>query len=85
MGEQRNLTQENVKELTGVLDKMKETNKELEYRFFNQNEEQTEPDAPDMITLLKEIKNKVDALERKVSIIFDGHVLINGSFVQIKT
>jgi len=36
MGEQRNLTEENVEEMTTLLEKMKETNQDLEYRFFKQ-------------------------------------------------
>ena len=37
MGEQRNLTEENVEGLRAVLDKMQESNPELEYSFFKQN------------------------------------------------
>jgi len=62
---------------------MKETNKELEYRFFNQKNEQTKPDTPDTMTLIKEINDKINALERKIDIIFDGHILINGAFQKI--
>ena len=38
MGEQRNLTEENVDELQAQLEKMKETNPNLEYRFYEQGE-----------------------------------------------
>jgi hypothetical protein len=83
MGEQRNLTQENVEELTSVLEKMKKENKELEYSFHAQRTEQMALDAPDMITILKEIKDKVESLERKINLVFGEYVLINGSFRQI--
>ena len=39
MGEQRNLTEENIAELKKHLDKMKEANPDLEYRFFEQLQE----------------------------------------------
>jgi len=39
MGEQRNLTEENVEELKKHLERMKETNPDLEYRFFEQIEQ----------------------------------------------
>ena len=38
MGEQRNLTEENVEELKKHLKLMQETNPDLEYRFFKQKE-----------------------------------------------
>ena len=39
MGEQRNLTEENVDELKKHLDKMQKSNPDLEYRFFAQLQE----------------------------------------------
>jgi len=39
MGEQRNLTEENVEELKASLEKMHEENPNLKYRFFEQSEE----------------------------------------------
>jgi len=81
MGEQRNLTEENVEELKAHLKRMQQDNPDLEYRFFQQNEI-TKSDAPDT-KLLKEIKEKVDSLERKLDLIFDGHVLIDGVFREI--
>jgi len=38
MGEQRNLTEENVTDLRKHLEKMKEGNPELTYRFFKQDQ-----------------------------------------------
>ena len=43
-------------------------------------EETTQGDAPDTITIVKEIQQKVDLLERKINLIFGDHVLINGTF-----
>ncbi len=37
MGEQCNLTEENVQELTSVLEEMQKNNPDLEYHFFKQN------------------------------------------------
>ena len=81
MGEQRNLTQENVEELTRILEEMKKENKELQYSFFPQDQE--EADAPDALTLLKALHDKVNSLERKIDSIFDGHILLNGKFTKI--
>jgi len=39
MGEQRNLTEENVTDLIEHLKKMKEANPDLEYAFFKQTEQ----------------------------------------------
>jgi hypothetical protein len=78
MGEQRNLTENNVEFLKEKLEKMKETNPDLEYRFWEQDKEQGETE--DTISIVKEIREKLEALDRKVSLIFDGHVLINGEF-----
>ena len=80
MGEQSNLTEENVDELKAHLEEMKKDNPELEYRFFPQDEKSA--DASDTITLVKELLNKVDALDRKLDLIFDGHVLMDGHFVK---
>ena len=78
MGEQRNLTEENVEELTENLNKMKETNPDLEFRFFPQHNEEPleQEDQPSN----KKIFEKLEALERKIDHIFDGHVLMDGRF-----
>ena len=41
MGEQRNLTEENVTELKEHLERMQKDNPDLEYRFYKQQEERT--------------------------------------------
>lgn len=82
MGEQWNLTEENVDELGAHLARMQQENPDLEYRFFPQDEK-TEPDAPNTITIVKEIRESLGALERKLDLIFDGHVLIDGGFKKI--
>jgi len=78
MAEQR-LTEENVKELKTIFKQMQEENPDLEYWFFPQKQE-TKSDMLEMITIAKEIKEKLDSLERKFDLIFDfdGHVLIDG-------
>ena len=82
MGEQRNLTEENVDELKEHLERMQETNPELEYRFFIQ-EEEPKKEPPDVRTSLDEIRDDVDALYRKIDLIFGDHVLIQGRFTRI--
>jgi len=77
MGEQRNLTEENVDELRKRFERMQKTNPDLEYRFFEQDEiEDVMPSNQDILDELEDIKRKLD-------LIFDGHILINGSFRKI--
>ena len=56
MGEQRNLTDENVSELRKHLERMQKQNPELEYRFFNQAQEESEIEK--LRTELEEIKRR---------------------------
>lgn len=66
MGEQRNLTEENVEGLTALLDKMRE------------------PQQPDGISSEHRILlEKLEAIERKLDMIFGSNVLINGKFLNI--
>ena len=77
MGEQRNLTEENVDELRKRLERMQKTNPDLEYRFFEQDEiEDVMPSNQDILDELEDIKRKLDLIFD----IFDGHILIDGSF-----
>jgi len=59
---------------------MQKENPDLEYWFFPQKEE-TESDTLELIEITKEIKEKLDSLERKLNLIFDfdGHVLVDGA------
>jgi len=82
MGEQRNLTEDNVNELKESLDKMKKDNPDLEYNFYNQD--QKKGDAEDLITIVKGIRNKLETFDRKFNLIFDGHVLIDGIFKKVE-
>lgn len=82
MGEQRNLTQENVDELKAHLEEMKKTNPDLEYRFFPQDDT-PKPDDPSIKESLQEIRDDIDAIYRKLDLIFDGHVLMDGQFKKI--
>jgi len=81
MGEQKNLTEKNVEALTEQLNKMKETNSDLEFRFFTQDGKESleKEDQPSN----KKIFEKLEALERKIDHIFDGHVLWDGQFKKI--
>ena len=75
MGEQQNLTEENVEELRAELEKMQEGNPELKYRFFPQGEDEQPSN--------KKLFEKIEDLERLIKITFDGHVLIDGQFQKI--
>jgi len=80
MADQRNLTQENVKEVKRIFKQMQEENPDLEYWFFPQKEK-TKSDTLELITIAKEIKEKLaDSLEQKseLKFDFDGHVLLDG-------
>ncbi len=70
---------QNVDELKAKLIKMQEENPELEYRFFPQEEATENEEQPSN----KKIFEKLEALERSLTMIFDGHVLIGGSFHKI--
>ena len=78
MGEQRNLTEENVKELSAKLEKMQETNPDLEYRFFNQDEEQSD-DGKDGPTI-RDVLDRITVLENRIQLIFGDHFMVNGKF-----
>ena len=77
MGEQRNLTEENVDELRKHLEEMKKDNQDLEYRFWPQKE-------MERIDRQEEILDRLEAIEMKLDLIFDGHILIDGSFKKIR-
>ena len=81
MGEQRNLTEENVEELRAALNKMKITNPDLEYSFSPQQE--MEKVSEDLSINEQRILNKLEEIERKLDMIFGGHVLIDGKFQHI--
>ena len=69
MGEQRNLTEENVAELSKHLSRMQEDNPDLRYRFFEQKmEEYNRVIGP---LDIEELADKVDAISRKLDLIFD--------------
>lgn len=81
MGEQRNLTEENVDELKAHLEEMQVDNPDLEYRFFPQENIPKEDDE-DIKTILTDIRDDIDAIYRKLDLIFDGHVLMDGNFIK---
>lgn len=73
MGEQRNLTEENVDILKEQLEKMKTDNPDLEYRFFKQ-------DVPKVSVDMSMILEKIEALDKKIDRIFGDYVLLDGKF-----
>jgi len=79
MAEQRNLTQENVKEVKRIFKQMQEENPDLEYWFFPQKQE-TKSGTLEMITIAKEIKEKLDSFGQNPDLTFDfdGYVLLDG-------
>ena len=80
MGELRNLTKENIDELKTIFKGMQKENPALEYWFFPQKKE-TKSGILEMITITKEIKEKLDSVGRKLDLIFDfdGYVLLDGA------
>lgn len=80
MANVENLTEQNVGELQKVFEDMKQGNPDLRYKFYNQNEN-IEPDAPDMESRISALEEKIDTLTRKIDLIFGKAVLINGRFV----
>ena len=61
MGEQRNLTPENVEEVKAKLEQMAKTNPDLKYRFFKQMKHTPGPQEagrPDMFTLIEGYSGK---------------------------
>ena len=72
---------------------MKENNPNLEYEFFEQQEQELEgkydngkPEwAPTTESvLIEKLFEKFEALERKIDLIFGDYVLVNGQFKSIK-
>jgi len=82
MASVENLTEQNVGELQKVFEDMKQGNPYLRYKFYNQDEK-TEPDAPDMQSRISALEEKIDTLTRKIDLIFGEFVLINGRFVKV--
>jgi hypothetical protein len=78
-----NLNQENQEELSKLLSKMHENNPKLTWHFHPMNEPATLK-AEEANIDLEIIEKKIDALERKLDLIFGNHVLVKGSFMQIK-
>ena len=74
MGEQRNLTKENVDELEMVLNRMQKTNPDLQYNFYEQE--------PKRVTL-DQIYEKLLDLERKLGFIFGDYALVDGKWTRV--
>lgn len=80
MGEQRNLTEENVSELKDELDRMQKENPDLEYRFTEQIERVL---TKARWLTLDVVYDKLVELDNKLDRIFGGYVVINGQFQNI--
>lgn len=76
MGEQSNLTEENVEALTKQLEKMQENNPELEYKFFEESKREEQITIADLDTKLQCLIDKIDR-------IFADYVLIKGDWVDV--
>jgi hypothetical protein len=84
MGEQRNLTEENVEDLKKQLERMKVDNHDLEYNFFEQKKfTETLASETNPYPSNKDIMDKLESLEHKIDMIFDGHILLDGEFKKI--
>jgi len=83
MGEQINLTEENVEELKKKLEDMQQDNPDLMYRFYPQEEDKLEKFPSDKVSM-DAVYKKLEEIERKIDLIFDGHVLIDGRFVKFQ-
>lgn len=85
MGEQRNLTEDNVGVLEAVLKEMKEANPDVEYRFFEQQKEKEcfECVGEDEQPTNKAIFEKLEKIELMLKQVFGGHILMNGRWTKI--
>jgi len=62
MGEQRNLTGENVEELRKHLEAMKKKNTDLRYSFFEQSEKDEQPSNKEIFEKMEEIESLIRSL-----------------------
>ena len=76
----RNLEQEQVEALEEKLTELKKENPAIEHRVFPMDELEKGKADSEMLQL---ILDKLEGLERQISLIFDGHVLMNGQFMKI--
>ena len=75
-----NLNEQNVTDLQKVMEKMKETNPDLTFRFFDQDKEPTEIEIK-----LDKIQDDLTVLKAKIDLIFGDAVLFgDGKFHSIK-
>jgi len=81
MAEIKNLTEENVEDLEELFLEMQKRNPDLEYKFFKLDKPKLEDKSAH--EMLDEILDKVDTLIASINYIFDGNVLIDGSFKKI--
>lgn len=87
----RNLTEGNVAELVEKLGEMKEENPGIEHRIFNMDGSEEPFEALDIKEavekgkteneMLEDILSAVKHIDRKLDMIFGGHVLVNRKFI----
>lgn len=76
-----NLTHDNVAELTKKLDEMREENPDIKHHVFDMGEiKETLEKGKTENGMLEDILDKVKGVDRKLDMIFGGHVLIDGQF-----
>jgi hypothetical protein len=76
-----NLNEKNVEEIEQAIKEMKEHNPDIISKTFSMDELLKGKAENEM---LQEIADKVDAIGRKLDLIFGEHKLINGKFIVIK-
>jgi hypothetical protein len=74
-----NLRPEDVKELTDKISEIALSNPFIRHKTFDMEAKETASSAEQLI----QIHEKIASLERKLDLIFGGHVLINGVFKKI--
>jgi hypothetical protein len=74
-----NLRPEDVKEVTDKVNEIALSNPFIRHKTFDMEAKETVSSAEQLI----QIHEKIASLERKLDLIFGGHVLINGVFTKI--
>lgn len=78
----KNLTEPNIQELQAKVDKLRKQNPDIISRTFSCSLPGS--DHQQLLDRINDIENKIDALTRKIDLIFGGAVLIDGQFKIIK-
>jgi predicted metal-binding transcription factor (methanogenesis marker protein 9) len=79
----KNLTDENVTEFKSLADKLKETNPDLMYKTFMQEDDLSNEEYKSLRTQVDELAAIMCETQQMIKNIFGGSVLINGQFVDV--